>query len=253
MQWVWLALLAGCGRLGFGEQTQPLDGPLPGDGARSPYADAVRADKPLAYWRFSSIAGMRAVDEIGGVNGTVMGGVTTVPGATNDGDLAFQFDGSSGRIEAGDVFPFTGAAPYTIELWARRAVATPNVEWIIERNSLSGGSEGWAIYTGQNFTLHSRQVADVEGGYASTSELTGGIWHHLVATFDGTDSALYRDGAYTGGMLAPALNTSAGLLVFGDRARTQFFKFDGALDDIAIYDRALTPSRIAAHYAASGR
>ena len=53
------------------------------------------------------------LDSIGAAHGTIIGGVTRVAGATNDGDLSLRFDGSSGRVDIGDMFPLGGTTPYS--------------------------------------------------------------------------------------------------------------------------------------------
>lgn len=251
-RWWPVLTLAACGRVGF--EPAP-DGPLNVDDAgKSIYAQVVEADHPAAYWRFDEPGGATIVDRIGGLTANVEGtGFSRVPGAVNDGDTALQFDGSTSRVEIGDVFGFAGTAPYTIEVWARRPVADDKVRWLIERRSSSTPSDGWELYTGSDFTLHSRIAAGTEQGYATTDQFVPEVWRHIVVTFDGTDTALYIDGNHVGGMLAQPIGGGAGMLVFGDLVAGQFYKFDGVLDELALYDHAVAVDRIRAHHTASGR
>lgn len=257
MRWFVVALIAGgCGRLGFATDATDaaIDArPNVNDAGASLYALAVHADAPMAYWRFSEPSGAVVRDEIGNVVGTLTGGITRVTGAMNDGDPALRFDGSSGRIDLGDVFPFTGSASYTIELWARRDSPDDKVRWMIMRDTNADPDDGWQIYTGSNFTLHSRAAGGVEQGYAGAGAFAPGVWEYVVATYDGSYASFYVDGVYTGGMLAQPIGGGPGTLTFGDTRVGQFYKFDGVLDDIAFYPRALTTAQILAHYRASGR
>ena len=244
-------VVAGCGRLGFdspGGDASNLD-----DAGESVYRTAVLGDRPVAYWRLGEPSGTVARDDIGTLDGTWSGTIVRVPGATNDGDLAVKLDGMTARCEIGDVLAFPGTAPHTIELWAMREMIDDSVRWMVHRSTLAAPEEGWQLYTGQSFLLYSRLMNDSESGYASAPEFEPGVWRHVVATYDGTESALYVDGVYSGGMSAGPISNAGGLLAFGDRVEQQFFKYDGILDEIAIYDRALTPATIRAHYAASGR
>lgn len=255
MGWLLFApflVLFGCGRVGFDGSRG--DSRLNDDAGESQYAEEVRRDAPLAYWRFGEASGTVAHDEIGGNDGLILGGVTRAPGPTNDGDLAVRFDGMSGRIEVGDIFRFAGNAPYTVELWAMRDTVDSKVRWMIDRTSDGTPHEGWQIYTGADFTLHSRSTNDVEVGYAGTDQFDDGQWRYLVATYDGDEASFYRDGEFTGGMISPdPIGGPSGLLVFGDTTQGQFYKFDGVLDDIAIYDYALSVTQVRAHFTASGR
>lgn len=249
--WMVLALVA-CGRVGF--DASPDASSNVDDAGRSLYAQAVEADRPVAYWRFDEPSGATVIDRIGGLSAVVEGtGFSRVAGAVNDGDAALQFDGSTSRVEIGDVFRFGGTAAYSIEVWARRPEVTDQVRWLIDRRTSTTPSDGWHLYTGLDFTLHARITAATEQGYATSDQFVPGVWRHIVATFDGSDTALYIDGTYRGGMLASQIGGGAGALVFGDLVSRQFYKFDGALDEIALYDYALTAPRIRAHYAASGR
>lgn len=248
----WFVVLAGCGRFGF--DSDAVDArPSVDDAGNSLYRKAVTDDSPVAYWRLGEASGIQAHDEIGNEHGTWSGTFQRVPGATNDGDLAVKLDGASARCEVGDVFAFAGTAQHTIELWAMRDVANDHAEWMIDRSTIAMPQDGWQVYTGDDFTLYSRVTADSEHGFAGSTELSPGVWRYIVATYDGADSAMYIDGELVGGMRADPIVGGVGSLVFGDRVEEQFFKFDGTLDEIAVYDHVLSPARIRAHYEATGR
>ena len=77
-------------------------------------------------------------------------------------------------------------------------------------------------------------------------------WYHVADTYDGSEARVYIDGGLdaTGDESAvPLTNTS--LLFFGQRGddNSSLF-FDGLLDEVSIYNRALTAEEISAIYAA---
>ena len=77
--------------------------------------------------------------------------------------------------------------------------------------------------------------------------LTPGVWHHIAGTYDGNEVVLYVDGlevasAPRSGQIAT--NNSA--LNLGNRANADR-AFDGSIDEVRIWDRALTASEIAAN------
>ena len=74
-----------------------------------------------------------------------------------------------------------------------------------------------------------------------------------MASYDGTTSNLYANGvlagsaAITGGSIVPAVSPIA----FGrDPANLSTRTFVGAIDEVSLYDRALTPADVASLYAA---
>jgi hypothetical protein len=72
-------------------------------------------------------------------------------------------------------------------------------------------------------------------------------WHHVVLTVQDTDFRIYLDGALALYM------TSFGDLPAADVYAGGWYNprnFDGSVDEVAIYDHALTPARIAIHWAA---
>ncbi len=87
-----------------------------------------------------------------------------------------------------------------------------------------------------------------------TTEIAPKTWNHVVLVRDGP-----RVTVYLNGKTEPEINGEAAITVpadsdplfFGGR-NDRFANFAGKLDEIAVYDRALTPDEIAAHQRAAG-
>jgi hypothetical protein len=81
-------------------------------------------------------------------------------------------------------------------------------------------------------------------------------WHHIVFVFDGVSSwSYYLDGALSkSGSFPTAINTLSRELVIGARipvnstTDTAYADFDGFLDEVRIYNRALTATEVTALY-----
>jgi hypothetical protein len=87
----------------------------------------------------------------------------------------------------------------------------------------------------------------------SSRAVRPGDWTHVAATFDGTRALLYVDGAPEPGSLTARHTWSEGPVLIGARpgaspGRPAHF-FDGALDDVQLFDRALSRSEVAALHA----
>ena len=79
----------------------------------------------------------------------------------------------------------------------------------------------------------------------SVSLLTDDIWHHLAFTLQGTSGKLYVNGNLDVSASLPGLNTPAGTTFFlGDFTYGLVTPFGGLLDEVAVYDRALSTTEI---------
>lgn len=116
---------------------------------------------------------------------------------------------------------------------------------------------------GANYTVGAIQVTytnDFEVGsniYSASlpipaGDLGGSDWVHLVGTYDGTNWKLYRNGAQVASQAAPlgALAVDAGDWAIGSMGNGWANNFAGGIDEVAIYDKALTPAQVALHYMA---
>ncbi len=222
---------------------------MPGDGGAT-YREVVMADDPLAYYRLDEKTAGIAKDETGRFEGVHEGELTLgVPPLVADGEAATSF-GGAGRIEVASGLDFPGTSPFTVEMWLSQRVATADHRFPFFKEEGAGNTRhgyGIAVIDGQ--VLGERWG---RGSVTSVSaEVAVGRTAHVVLTYDGQTLALWIDGAFVRSkpdtrsdtpVTAPALIGGAA----GDG-------FDGTIDELAIYDEALSPERIKAHYAAGRR
>jgi len=234
------------------------DGPPPVSG---PYPTIILADNPVAYWRMNARSGTLELDRTANHNdGTLSGGVTlNTAGPLSDLDPAMTFDGVDDQIVAPASTSLNGVGngSFTIEVWVKPAV-TGNSS-VISKSALSGtGADGWhlRLRTSNQAQLRGGDGTNVFAGSSAAGSVPVGVWTHVVAVLDRTQATipqLYINGVASGtgnpavamGALAPANPVLIGVT---PEAATNSFK--GDLDEIAIYATVLTPTQIAAHYAA---
>jgi hypothetical protein len=186
-----------------------------------------------------------ADDIVGGNHGTLMNGATFAPGLVRE---AFRLDGLDDVVEVPHApsLSFSRTSPMTVDLWAFRTRSSPIMHLIGKRvactrnasinyqlffNELSGEGLGFGagfgneVATGMNLPLNT--------------------WTHLAGTFDGTTYRFYINGQLAGtaaGFLLGLRNTAPVKLGGAGDCAT----FAGFIDEVEIFDRALTDAEVLA-------
>lgn len=227
----------------------------------SSYADEVLADNPVSYWRLEEIPGSTAADTAGSNPGTIVGGVSSASGIVGN---AFKFDGSSGRVTMGNPanlnFGTTGA--FSLEAWFNWDGGGSSVNNLIRKSNFPVTPPGAGYWLridqgSQNLDFFTGETTGAMGfGRANiNTSVTSNTWHHAVATRDAAgEMRLYLDGVLEA--TTPGANfetTSTAPFVLGawdDRFGVIEF-FSGRLDEVAVFDSALSADRVAAHFNAA--
>ena len=227
----------------------------------SHYAERVIADGAAGYWRLGEGSGLTAVDIIGAKNGVISGGVTLGArgAAVGDSNTAMTFDGATGKIVAPDA---VGSGAFTVEVWCNWAeYPTGKGAALILNNGYWTGDKGWYLIPWSAWGTHPDGLVYF-GGYtdggmagsevASTVPLTLHTWHHLVGTVDAAGMfRLYVDGLPAGTPYAAPGSYNLDTFNIGSAQEEDpgIAPFKGIVDDVAIYQRALTAQEVADHYA----
>jgi hypothetical protein len=216
--------------------------------AASFYKAQILANGPVGYWRLGETAGSVAVGVTGASNGTYAGGVTPSAfpntGLLNDTDGAIAFNATSGKITIPHVASFVLTNAASFEVWAKP-------------NTVAGASERWVFNKGVNTFYLAIQSGQAVAGVTSTTVgikqalttlVTAGAWQHLVMTFNSTTLILYRNGVNVASVAVGGniVATTAAINV-GSKEGTMGW-YDGRLDEVALYNIALTPAQILADY-----
>ncbi len=208
-----------------------------------------------------------------GTLGTVDNGVYThgafpgVPGAlTGDPDTGGLFTGGGGGIahmSAAYDAAYASVSNFTVEVWVNSPATDPGTDCII--NCVDAGSPraGWLIYTDItavgtfNFRTYYQNGTSAAENYnipVPGGHILSNTWYHLVVTFNAVTAT--AQGYVNGQPVASAgtttqiyVGSTAGKFTVGARGDSSF-AFPGYLDEAAFYSNLLSPSDIAAHYAA---
>lgn len=206
----------------------------------------------VAWWPFDETAGPIAVDLIGGRVGTSFGSPPPVP-ANGEVGNALRFNGSTDFIRVADDNAWAfGINDFSIELWAN--FSTPGGGSIgYPSHVFIGNDEGpynrnkWFFALGGgylNFHINSPSLGAQFFPLAPFSPALH-TWYHLAVTRNGSLYRIYINGT----LAASATNTAsvpnaAAFLTIGEAEGIGFM--NGLLDEVTIYNRALTGAEIAA-------
>ncbi|HUR45824.1 MAG TPA: LamG-like jellyroll fold domain-containing protein, partial [Candidatus Saccharimonadales bacterium] len=202
----------------------------------------------VAWWPGENSAD----DVIGNHNGTTPYGIAYAPGKSGQ---AFDFNGSNSRVFVPDSPDFVPTNGFTIEGWFNARQATDAV--IAMRGDDRGGMDSWIIKMLNSGDL-AFQIYDDQNNYTLIyTPVQTGQWRHFAATFD---SASGNMKLYTNGVVAvqnstpmrpigaypPSWNPGIGI---GNQSGTiNHASFDGLIDDLALYSRALSAAEIQSIY-----
>lgn len=219
------------------------------------YRDVVLGTSGLqSYWRLGEISGVTAFDSTGAMNGAHANGPTLGgTGAPTYANGATSFDGVDDYIGFGDVYDFAGTSSFTVEGWFNRTTVGEAGTWriVAGKEPAADPRDGWAIAIapGTQLIYFDRVSASNDDAVASTTATVAGTWYHFAVTYDGATMRMYVNGALEAST-ASALsipNTTYPLRLGSlDPAPTN--RFAGRLDEIAIYNVALSTAQVAEHY-----
>jgi hypothetical protein len=150
---------------------------------------------------------------------------------------------------------FDGRKPFSVELWVRELVPRPDFAFLVDHETTSApGRRGWLVHTGAkswNLELWPSPGGNQNVGVAAPPP---GDWHHVVSTADGTTLRFYVDGQRVDQqVLALSVPAIAVSWTIGSGNCNCHTGLHGDLDEVAIYDSALSDLQIQKHYAAAGR
>jgi subtilisin family serine protease/subtilisin-like proprotein convertase family protein len=202
----------------------------------------------VAWW---PVIGGTASDIVGG-HGGVMSGVGVLPGIVGN---AFSFDGVSSVITVPDAAVFDLTTDYTLEFWLNPDPAQQPFANIV-RKEHAPDSSGFGIAmdgaTNSNFYYagwkNSGSAPGDECWTRAGFQLTPGMWQHVAVVKTNATRLVYINGTLVGSATCAGTTNTVGVnnapLEFGAWSGAAGSAWKGLLDEMTVYNRALTPEEI---------
>lgn len=208
--------------------------PAPGSGADS----CVNPPNGLVSWW---PADGNAYDAQGSNHGALQEGATFTPGLVEG---AFSFDGSGRMIAPASDLP-VGNSERTLELWANVSAFNDGETFFAGYGRFLSSNQTFQLGTTAGTLFFSQWGQAVFGPDLQTDR-----WYHIAATSVGTQVTLYLDGepAATGDL---SIDTPSGTrFIVGSIPDDESKQMNGLIDEVAVYNRALSAEEIQAIYSA---
>lgn len=230
-------------------------------------ADLYRLTSPTGtdpslkgYWSFNGpdISGTTALDRSGaGNNGTLVNGPTRVRGKIGQG---LSFDGTDDYIDAGNPASLRITGSMTISVWIK-ATSFPGLDdnYILTKNdsdpdsgyklaiSSDNGPEQAYIHVTPNGSTHVVR-------YTNTT-IVPNTWYHIAGTYDASAQTLHiytngvlDDGVLSGTVPAAQHDSPVQVVIGASFPHSIDNFFSGSLDEVRVYNRAITPAEIQGLY-----
>lgn len=207
----------------------------------------------VGYWKMDEASWNGTAGEVkdwaGSNHGTAAGGANTTPGKFGN---AGNFDGSNDYVDAGNDASLDLNDTVTVEAW-------------IKGNSFAAGEhnivvgKGRLCYEGYHISVYDtlpRIYIGEAGNCAQANSpevISAGQWYHLVGTYDKSLPSNNIKFYVNGVLKAQATQTtgadiSANTLKIGRRSEGANNYFNGTIDDVRIYNRALSSQEVSNLY-----
>ncbi len=213
------------------------------------YTSAVLADTPVSYWRLGELSGTTAFDELNSNPGTITGDVRLgITGALiSDANKAMTFNGINGSINVPDALNLRITGNLTIEAWVK-PLNRSNFYFIVTKDDLNYPypyEYRLEISNGiPNLLLGGTSAISFLGTSAPPTD----VWSYIVVTVSGSTVTHYLNGSLNGSRTQVVSNTDAAKPLRIASRDDNYSFFNGSLDEIAIYNKALTAAQISNHY-----
>lgn len=198
---------------------------------------AISDEGLVGLWRFDG----DALDSVSGVSSEMVGNPQFVQGVSG---RALEFDGIDDRVVVANSSELQIEDELTISVWLYKKRAGLHegliFKWIWDQS-------GYGLHIHNSNTIRFVLPQDGYWGMLSGNTLDEDRWYHVVATYKSGDARIYIDGELTARDMSrtgPIVVNTTALQIGGSYSNN----LQGAIDEVRIYNRVLTPREIKSLY-----
>jgi hypothetical protein len=203
----------------------------------------------VGYWKLDEGAGTTASDSSGNNNtGTLTNGPIWTVGKINN---ALSFNGANQSVIVNNSVNLSGMSGLTISTWVKFSSTSSGDAILLAKRHSSSPFNSYIIQTYMENKRYQPTVCNSSGTCnefmsSSNDSITFDTWQHVVLRYDGAIVSMYIDGLPSGNTASLSGNVLAsdGVLLIASLSPNSI----AALDDIRIYNRALSTADITALY-----
>ena len=157
---------------------------------------------------------------------------------------ALSFNGTNARVDVNDSNSLDVTSGMTLEAWVKPSVSNSSFRTAILKEQ--PGQLVYALYTSTNTGQPDGEavIGSSNRSVSGSTALTAGAWSHVAATYEGSTLRLYVNGTQVSQLaVSGSIATSNGALRIGGNSIWGEY-FSGLIDEVRIYNRALTAGEI---------
>ncbi len=207
----------------------------------------------LGYWSFNEGTSTVVSDFSGNMNFGTTSNMANPATATSGWGLgrfgyALKFDGINDFIDAGNNPILTPTTSITVSAWIKNNACSPTAYIVSKGDSVSYYLRLQQTGAGCILRFQTTTGAGTVTLDSPQGTLTPGAWQYVVGTWDGSNMRIYRNGVLVGGPTAQTGTLSSATENLQIGTRGSVFSWNGSIDEVKIYSRALSQSEISAQY-----
>ena len=217
------------------------------------YSDVVNSHGPDQYWRLGETSGSTAYNAASSRDGSYVNWPSKGQASPIDGitDTAVSFNGSDEYVVVSDHYTLDFTSSLTIMAWVKGDSwgSGSDVDVIVRKGEGNPNNYQFCVADGKVSLMLDEGDGD---GFRGNTTLSTGEWYFVAATWNGSQVRIYVNGVQDHASAyakSGNIGTDNRALYLGGRSGADYF--DGTLDEIAIFDYALSAADILEIYEAA--